>query len=74
MRKVRPRKRKTAGRGTWFLDPQARNFGKGDGDQKGNRESGEEGFLKEKDGLLTWAWELRSPPALQTLRQWLQAG
>lgn len=33
-----------------------------DGDQKGIRESGEEGFLKEKDGLLTWAWELRSPP------------
>ena len=40
MRKVRPRKRETAGRGTWYLDPQARNFGKGDGDQKGNGEWG----------------------------------
>ena len=38
MRKVSPRKKATAGRGTWYLDPQARNFGKGGGDQKGKGE------------------------------------
>lgn len=66
MRKVRPREQETAGRGTWYLDPQAGTLEK-EVEIRKERESREEGFLKEKDGLLIWAWELRSPPTLQTL-------
>lgn len=29
---------------------------------------------KGEKGLLIWAWELRPPPILETLRQWSQTG